>query len=108
MSNDTTASLLAQAQEIHRTKGSRPCAIFLAGRCVRNTMGLSLEDLPDSMLLAEALDDMQARLEAEPLTKGNIKAFMAYADTRLSCYMDEVREELEIMAEEFRRDMGLE
>lgn len=107
MSNDTTASLLAQAQDIHRTKGSRPCAIFLAGRCVQKTMGLSLQDLPDSMFLCEALDDMQARLEAEPLTARNIKAFMAYADTRLSCYMDEVREELDIMMEEFRKDMGL-
>lgn len=104
MSNDTTASLQAQAQEVYTAKGSRALALFLIGKSVYNNMGLTLADCGDSLHLMEAADELQALIEGNTkskVTKPMLKDYMEEADRLAQPYMEEAKEELEFLRKAF-------
>ncbi len=110
MSNDTTASLLAQAQAKFTAEGCRPTARFLLGVAVEKEMGLSIDLMGDSMHLCEACDELEAFIKANTLHKLSKPVFedaMQEAERLCLSYCDEQRQELRIMEEEFRKEMGL-
>lgn len=110
MSNDTTASLQAQAQAVLTSKGSRPLALFLLGKSVQTQCGLSIELMGDSLHLMESADELQALIEAtsvKRVSKADLAEYMEESDRLARPYVEEMQEELRIMESEFRKEMGL-
>lgn len=110
MSNDTTASLQAQAQDILNRKGSRALALFLIGKSVFNQTGHTLADYGDSIHLMEAADELQALIETNKpkVYKASLEHFMEEAERVSQPYIEEQKQELEFLHRAFMEEMGME
>lgn len=111
MSNDTIASLQAQAQDILNRKGSRALALFLIGRSVFQQTGHTIAEYGDSLHLAEAADELQALIETnKPVVyKTALEHFIEEAERVSQPYIEEQKRELEFLHRAFMEDvMGID